>query len=74
METAAVVLVALTAMVLIGYPLMNRPAARSFASDAEIRDEVERYRAAIKNRTLCEYCLTANRAKSNFCSECGRGL
>jgi len=46
----------------------------NFQSDEEIRKEVERYRAAIKAKTLCERCLTPNPAKSNYCMECGRAL
>lgn len=46
----------------------------TFANDDEIKKEVQRYRAAIEARTLCERCLTANPPKSNFCSECGRAL
>lgn len=75
MEIAAGVLVALIAMALVTYPLfVARPADRTFASDGEIRNEVERYRAAIKAKTLCDHCLTANPAGSAYCSECGRSL
>jgi hypothetical protein len=74
MEIAAVVLVILIAVVLVVYPLLNKPRAISFGSDGAIREEVDRYRAAIKSKTLCDFCLTANPAKSNYCSGCGRGL
>jgi hypothetical protein len=75
MEIVIGVLVAMIAIVLIGYPLIyERPVTRTFASDGEIRQEVERYRAAIKARTLCERCLTANPAKSSYCSHCGSAL
>jgi hypothetical protein len=75
MEIIAGVVVAIVAIALIGYPLFyDRPVARTFASDGEIRNEVERYRASIKARTLCERCLTANPAKSNYCSDCGAAL
>ena len=75
METLVGVLVAITAIALIGYPLfVNRPVSRTFGSDGEIRQETDRYRAAIKTRTLCERCLTANPAKSNYCMECGSAL
>jgi hypothetical protein len=46
----------------------------NFKSDEEIKQEVERYRKAIKAKTLCERCLTANAPKSNYCMECGRPL
>jgi hypothetical protein len=75
MEIVIGVLVAIVAIALIGYPLFYaRPVARTFASEGEIRQEVDRYRAAIKARTLCERCLAANPAKSNYCSECGTSL
>jgi hypothetical protein len=75
MEIAAGVLVALIAMALVAYPLfVAKPADRTFASDGEIRNEVERYRAAIKAKTLCDHCLTANPRDSAYCSECGRSL
>jgi hypothetical protein len=45
-----------------------------FDNDEEIKKEVERYRAAIKAKTLCDRCLTANPPKSNYCMECGRPL
>jgi hypothetical protein len=75
MEIVLGAVVAIVAIALIGYPLFyNRPAARTFVSDGEIRQEVDRYRASIKSGTLCEGCLTANPSGSNYCSECGRAL
>ena len=75
METVIGVLVALIAIALVGYPLFyDRPETRTFASDGEIRQEVERYRASIKTKTLCDRCLSANPAKSNYCSDCGAAL
>jgi len=75
MEIAAGVLVALIAAALVAYPLfINKPADRTFASDGEIRNEVDRYRAAIKAKTLCDHCLTANPTGSAYCGECGRSL
>ena len=44
----------------------------TYPSEEEIKKEVQRYRAAIKARTLCERCLTANPPKSNYCSACGK--
>jgi hypothetical protein len=75
MELVIGVLVALVAIALIGYPLVyHRPVARTFASDGEISQEVERYRASLKAQTLCERCLTANPAGSAYCSDCGGAL
>jgi hypothetical protein len=75
METAVAALVVLVAIGLIAWPLyFNRPEQRSFVSEGEIRQEVDRYRAAIKSRTLCEKCLTANPARSNYCSDCGASV
>ena len=75
MEIAAGVLVAVFALALISIPLFTRrPHPVGFKNDNEIRAEVDRYRAALKSKTLCERCLTPNPAKSNYCAECGRGL
>ena len=75
MEIVVGVLVGLVAIALIGYPLLyHRPVERTFASDGEIRQEVERYRAALAAQTLCERCLTPNPARSAYCSECGGAL
>ena len=75
MEIAVGVLVALLAAGLVAYPVFAaKPADRTFADDAEIRAEVERYRAALKSRTLCDYCLNPNPAGSTYCAECGRAL
>ena len=46
----------------------------TFPNDEEIEKEVQRYRAAIKAKTLCERCLTPNPPKSNYCSECGKAI
>ncbi|MGQ0814481.1 MAG: hypothetical protein ACT4O1_08440 [Gemmatimonadota bacterium] len=43
-------------------------------TDEELDAEVARYREAIKTRTLCERCFSANPPKSNYCAECGRAL
>ena len=75
MEIAIGVLVALVAVGLVAYPLfVGKPADHTFASDGEIKHEVDRYRAAIKAKTLCDHCLTANPAGSTYCGECGRSL
>ena len=75
METQIVAAVVILALAVVLYPLFaKKPAAARFASEGEVLQEVDRYRAAIKNRTLCERCLTANPAKSNYCSECGLAL
>jgi hypothetical protein len=43
-------------------------------SDAELDEEVARYREAIKRGTLCEHCLAANPPGSKFCADCGKTL
>lgn len=75
MEMAAGVIVALVVLALIGILVFaKKPYSAGFANDNEIRAEVDRYRAAMKATTLCERCLMPNAARSNYCSECGRGL
>jgi molybdopterin/thiamine biosynthesis adenylyltransferase len=71
MEMAAGVIVALVVLALV---FAKKPYSAGFANDNEIRAEVDRYRAALKAKTLCERCLMPNAARSNYCSECGRGL
>jgi hypothetical protein len=39
-----------------------------------LRDEVDRYREALRAGTLCGHCGQANAAGSRFCAECGRPL
>ncbi len=73
-EILAGVIVAMVVAALVAVPLFRKPAKAPFRSEGEIRNEVNRYRAAIKAKTLCDRCLTANPAGSNFCSECGRSL
>jgi hypothetical protein len=41
---------------------------------AEVETEVQQYREALKEGTLCDRCGTANAAGSRFCGECGRPL
>ena len=75
MEIAAGVAVALIVLAMIGTSLFaKKPHAAGFANDQEISKEVERYRAAMKSKTLCEHCLTPNPARSNYCMDCGKGL
>ena len=75
MEIVAGVAVALFVAALIGITMFARkPQPLGFANDQEIRQEVDRYRSAMKSKTLCEACLTPNPARSNYCQECGKGL
>lgn len=74
-EILAGVALALAVLALLAVFLFaSKPATAHFASDEEIRKEVERYRAAIKAKTLCDRCLAPNPAKSNYCSDCGTSL
>ena len=74
MGTAIIAGVVVLALAIVLYPLFAKPNTARFASEGEVRQEVDRYRAAIKNKTLCERCLSANPAKSNYCMDCGRPL
>ncbi len=75
MEILVGVLIALLAIGMVAYPLFfSKTADRTFASDGEIRQEVDRYRAAMKAKTLCDHCLTPNPEGSVYCGECGRAL
>jgi len=50
----------------LGAPVGGRPRA-----DAATEDEILRYRDALKARTVCAYCSTANPPGSKYCRECG---
>lgn len=75
MEIAVVAAIALIAIGVVILPLVRKPkAAAGGLSDDVLNAQVKTYRAALKNKTLCEKCLTANPAGSKFCAECGRAL
>ncbi len=42
--------------------------------DAATEEEILRYREALRARTICEYCSTANPPGSKYCKECGELL
>ena len=58
-----------------GYDWEGRgPGEPASGIDPGIRQEVDRYRAALRAGTLCDRCGQANAEGSRFCGECGRPL
>lgn len=72
MEFVLIGVLAAAAIAVVAYPLVreSRPVVDETALDAEL----DAYRAALRNGTLCETCLAANAAGSRFCAECGAAL
>jgi len=44
------------------------------AADPATEQEILRYREALRARTICPACSSANAPGSKFCRECGEGL
>jgi len=44
------------------------------AADSATEQEILRYREALRARTICPACSTANAPGSRFCRECGEAL
>ncbi len=42
--------------------------------DSATEEEILRYREALRARTICGYCSTANPPGSKYCKECGERL
>jgi len=82
MESAIIAAFAAVAIGVVVWPLLRRnandrnahPQHRVQFSDQAIDEQVARYRAAIKDNTVCERCLTGNPPGSRFCAECGQPL
>lgn len=68
---AAMVLIAL-AFALV--PLFRRDARDSGYDDADLDADVARYRAALRDGTVCARCIEANPRGSRYCMRCGRRL
>lgn len=52
----------------------SRNVAPPPADEAALLAEIQRYRAAIRDGTLCRFCHRANTEGSRYCAECGRQL
>lgn len=71
-EYLVVVVLVLLALSAVLFPLLV--GRERYASEAELEADVERYRTALREGTLCRHCRTANPAGSRFCGQCGREL
>jgi hypothetical protein len=65
------ILVAL-AVAAVAIPLV-RP-ARGTMDEATLDAEVERYRKAMRNDSVCDQCLEANEPGASYCASCGAPL
>lgn len=71
-EYLLVILLGLIAFGAVLFPLLV--GRERYASDAELDADVERYRTALREGTLCGHCRQANLPGSRFCQECGEPL
>jgi hypothetical protein len=82
MEIAVVIVIVLIAVGAVVLPLLRRDRSTPDApvSEPEVLDEaaldaeIDRYRQAVRDGTICDRCGQANPAGSAFCYECGRAL
>jgi hypothetical protein len=72
MEYLVIGVLAAAVVAVVVYPLIRSEVTA--LDDASLDVEVERYREALRNGTLCDSCLAANAAGSQFCAECGAPL
>jgi hypothetical protein len=72
MEWVIVLVIVTFAAGAVLWPLVKKPARNATFSEQELDERVAAYRAAIKGRTLCDRCLTANPTGSRFCYNCGQ--
>ncbi|MBI4410190.1 MAG: zinc ribbon domain-containing protein [Gemmatimonadetes bacterium] len=76
MEILIPLLIAVAGIAAVLYPIV-RPRSGAGAAppaEAELEEEVRRYREALRAGTICPRCRNANPAGSRFCAECGRRL
>ncbi|NIP82868.1 MAG: hypothetical protein GWM90_28045 [Gemmatimonadetes bacterium] len=71
MEILVVGVLAVVAIAAVAYPLVS---GRDGLDEAALDTEVDRYRTALREGTLCPECLAANPPGSRYCAECGTGL
>lgn len=71
-EYLVVVVLVLLALAAVLFPLVV--GRERYGSEAELDADLERYRKALREDTLCRHCREANPAGSRFCGQCGRSL
>ena len=71
-ETLVIIVLGVIALGAVAYPLIV--GTSRYADEAELDDDVARYRDAVAAGTVCARCRAANPAGSRFCTECGRPL
>lgn len=71
-EYLVVVVLVLLALAAVLFPLLV--GRERYGTEAELDADVERYRTALREGTVCRECRAANPPGSRFCGECGREL
>ena len=71
-EYIVVAILGVVALGAVAYPLIAGHAR--YAGQAELDDDLARYREAVAAGTVCPRCRWANPAGSRFCTDCGREL
>lgn len=71
-EYVVVAVLVLLALGAVLFPLLV--GRERYGSEAELDADVERYRMALRENTVCRHCRAASPAGSRFCAECGREL
>ena len=76
MEIAIIGALVLVALVAVLVPAVRGGggSASALADDADIENEIARYREALRADTMCRRCGQANPADAKYCYECGRKL
>lgn len=71
-EYLIVIMLSLIAVAAVLFPLLV--GRERYETEAELETDVERYREALRQDTLCQHCRAPHPAGSRFCPECGREL
>jgi hypothetical protein len=81
MEILIIAVIVAVAVAAVIHPLVQRSATEPLEAPepeqidrAALESEVQRYRAALREGTLCRRCGEANPAGSQYCAQCGRAL
>lgn len=71
-EYLLVIVLGLIALGAVAFPMLV--GRERYASTDALDADVQRYREALREGTVCEHCREPNAAGSRFCAECGREL
>lgn len=71
-EYVVVIVLGLIAVGAVLFPLLV--GRERYGTHEDLEADVERYREALREDTVCPSCRAANPSGSRFCGECGRPL